>query len=102
MRTTRRSVRAAATGLWLRWWEWPTTAALAVLAFRLGFGSFRRLSVMLGGGDKGAAGALVLAPAEKALRHAVETAYPRSRPDYADRFAMHECKIVDGVTHAKF
>lgn len=51
MRTTRRSVRAAATGLWLRWWEWPTTAALAVLAFRLGFGSFRRLSVMLGGGD---------------------------------------------------
>lgn len=57
---------------------------------------------MLGGGDKGAAGALVLAPAAKALRKAVETAYPRSRPDLADRFAVHECRIVDGVTRGSF
>ncbi|MBP7275283.1 MAG: hypothetical protein KBA51_03685 [Kiritimatiellae bacterium] len=57
---------------------------------------------MLGGGDKGAAGALALAPAVKALRRAVETAYPRSRPDFADRFAVHECRVVDGVTREKF
>lgn len=57
---------------------------------------------MLGGGDKGAAGALALAPAAKLLKKAVETAYPRSRPDYAGRFAVHECKVVDGVTVSAF
>ena len=57
---------------------------------------------MLGGGDKGAAGALALAPAARALRRAVELAYPRSRPDLADRFAVHECRIVDGVTREAF
>ena len=56
---------------------------------------------MLGGGDKGAAGALVKAEAVRALRKAVETAYPRSRPAFADRFAMHECRIVDGVQDSK-
>jgi galactokinase len=52
---------------------------------------------MLGGGDKGAAGALVLAGGAVALKKAVETAYPRSRPDFADKFAIHTCKVVDGV-----
>ena len=52
---------------------------------------------MLGGGDKGAAGALVRADAVVELRNAVKTAYPRSHPQYADKFAVHVCGIVDGV-----
>lgn len=52
---------------------------------------------MLGGGDKGAAGCLVRADAVDAVRRAVETAYPRSRPAFADKFAVHTCKVVDGV-----
>jgi len=57
---------------------------------------------MLGGGDKGAAGALVKPGAVKALRRAVETGYPRSRPEQAASFAVHECRIVDGVTATAF
>lgn len=57
---------------------------------------------MLGGGDKGAAGAIVLTPAVRALRRAVATAYPRSHPALADRFAVHECSIVDGVKRESF
>ncbi len=53
---------------------------------------------MLGGGDKGAAGALVEAGSADALKQAVETAYPRSRSAYADKFAVHTCKVVEGVT----
>ena len=52
---------------------------------------------MLGGGDKGAAGALVLADSADAVKKAVEIAYPRSRPAYADKFAVHTCKVVDGI-----
>ncbi len=52
---------------------------------------------MLGGGDKGAAGALVRADSVDALNQAVNTAYPRSHPGYADSFAVHICKLVDGV-----
>jgi len=52
---------------------------------------------MLGGGDKGAAGALVAAESVEALREAVELAYPRSRPQYAQRYAVHVCRVVDGV-----
>ncbi len=52
---------------------------------------------MLGGGDKGASGALVKADSVEAVRRAVETGYPRSRPDFADRYAVHVCKVVDGV-----
>ena len=52
---------------------------------------------MLGGGDKGAAGALVKADAVEDTRRAVDTAYPRSHPDYADKYAVHICKVVDGV-----
>ena len=53
---------------------------------------------MLGGGDKGASGALVLAGSDEAVRAAVGTAYPRSHPEYADRYAVHSCRMVDGIT----
>jgi galactokinase len=52
---------------------------------------------MLGGGDKGASGALVKAKSVNELKKAVETGYPRSYPAYAENFAVHICKIVDGV-----
>ena len=52
---------------------------------------------MLGGGDKGASGALVLPDSIDAVKKAVATGYPRSRPDFADKFAVHVCKVVDGV-----
>ncbi len=52
---------------------------------------------MLGGGDKGAAGALVKAGGVDDLKKAVYNAYPRSHPDYADKYAVHTCKVVDGV-----
>jgi len=52
---------------------------------------------MLGGGDKGAAGALVKTADVNAFKKAVETGYPRSRPDFADKYAVHVCKVVDGV-----
>ena len=52
---------------------------------------------MLGGGDKGASGALVRAEAVDAVREAVETGYPRSRPGQKDKYAVHVCKVVDGV-----
>jgi galactokinase len=52
---------------------------------------------MLGGGDKGASGALVRPESVQAVKKAVETGYPRSRPDFADKYAVHICKVVDGV-----
>jgi galactokinase len=53
---------------------------------------------MLGGGDKGASGAIVRADAVDAVRAAVATGYPRSHPEFAERFAVHELALVDGVT----
>lgn len=52
---------------------------------------------MLGGGDKGAAGALAAADSVKTLKQAVELAYPRSHPDYADGYAVHVCRLVEGI-----
>ncbi|MDH4239236.1 MAG: hypothetical protein OEW48_06710 [Phycisphaerae bacterium] len=52
---------------------------------------------MLGGGDKGASGALVRAESVEAVQQAVDTAYPRSCPEFADRYAVHICKVVDGI-----
>ena len=52
---------------------------------------------MLGGGDFGASGALILAEAETALRDAVKTSYPRSHPDFADDYAVHVCRMVQGI-----
>jgi galactokinase len=53
---------------------------------------------MLGGGDKGAAGAIVLAESTAALRQAIETGYPRSHPAFANDFRVHDCTLVDGIT----
>ncbi len=52
---------------------------------------------MLGGGDKGAAGALVRTDSVEALEKAIRTGYPRSHPAFADRFAVHVCNLVDGI-----
>jgi galactokinase len=52
---------------------------------------------MLGGGDKGASGALVRAENVDDLRRAIDEAYPRMRPEYKDKYAVHVCKVVDGV-----
>jgi galactokinase len=52
---------------------------------------------MLGGGDKGASGALVRAESVEVVKAAVDTAYPRSCPDFAKKYAVHVCKVVDGV-----
>jgi galactokinase len=52
---------------------------------------------MLGGGDKGATGALVKADSVDALKSAVNTAYPRSCPKYKDKYAVHICKVMEGV-----
>lgn len=52
---------------------------------------------MLGGGDKGASGAIVLAEAVDALRSAVDEAYPKQCPDFADSYAVHACQTVNGI-----
>ncbi len=52
---------------------------------------------MLGGGDKGASGALVRAESVEAVQRAVDTAYRRSHPEFADKYAVHICKVVDGI-----
>ena len=52
---------------------------------------------MLGGGDKGASGALVRAESVEAVQRAVDTAYPRSHLEFADKYAVHICKVVDGI-----
>jgi galactokinase len=57
---------------------------------------------MLGGGDKGASGALVRSAGVEKLKKAVELNYPKAKPDYAKKFAVHTCKIVDGVKIINF
>jgi len=52
---------------------------------------------MLGGGDKGASGALVLAKSVDEVKKAVDISYPRSRPELAEKYAVHICKVVDGI-----
>ncbi|MHC5073762.1 MAG: galactokinase [Planctomycetota bacterium] len=52
---------------------------------------------MLGGGDKGASGALVLAESADALKEAVAKEYGYKHPDFSDKWAVHSCKVVDGV-----
>ena len=52
---------------------------------------------MLGGGDKGAAGAIVAKHAVPTLRAAVARGYARSRPDFAHKFALHEVEPCDGI-----
>jgi len=52
---------------------------------------------MLGGGDKGTSGALVKAESVGALRAAVDAAYPAKCPAYKNKYAVHVCKVVEGV-----
>lgn len=56
---------------------------------------------MLGGGDKGASGALVLASATGAVEAAVKQGYPASWPEYAGKYAVHTVSICDGVKELK-
>jgi len=53
---------------------------------------------MLGGGDNGAAGALVRTENINALKTAVDEHYPHRYPHLADKYAVHVCSTVDGVT----
>ena len=46
---------------------------------------------------KGASGAIVRAESVDAVEQAVDTAYPRSRPELAGKYAVHVCKVVEGV-----
>ncbi|MGJ8632524.1 MAG: galactokinase [Luteolibacter sp.] len=57
---------------------------------------------MLGGGDKGASGALIRKEVFDALREEVEKEYPRLHPDFLDEFAIHSCRTVDGITCEPF
>ena len=52
---------------------------------------------MLGGGDKGASGALIRTDSVNAVKAAVDAEYPKRQPEYADKYAVHVCKIVDGI-----
>ncbi|MHC4912088.1 MAG: galactokinase [Planctomycetota bacterium] len=52
---------------------------------------------MLGGGDKGASGALVKSGSVDVLKAAVDRSYPDKCPEYRGRYAVHVCKVVEGV-----
>ena len=52
---------------------------------------------MLGGGDKGASGAVIAADAFEALSMAVDHAYPIAHPAFSDKYAVHACQITDGI-----
>jgi len=53
---------------------------------------------MLGGGDKGASGSLVKADSVDALKEAIAEQYPKACPNFADKYAVHVCSVVDGIT----
>ena len=48
---------------------------------------------MLGGGDKGASGCLILAGSEGHVKAAVDAAYPRCYPAMAQKYAVHLVKV---------
>jgi galactokinase len=52
---------------------------------------------MLGGGDKGASGALIATESFDQLRQCIMQAYPLAHPDYAMDYAVHACRTVDGL-----
>ncbi len=52
---------------------------------------------MLGGGDKGASGAIVKSDSVEKLKKSIDKKYPELCPDYTDKYAVHTCKIVDGI-----
>jgi len=53
---------------------------------------------MLGGGDKGASGAILHPDSERALREAVNVGYKRSYPGMADKCAVHVVRVCKGIT----
>jgi len=53
---------------------------------------------MLGGRDKGASGAIVLASAVADLQAAIDRGYPTRQPRYKDKYSIHVCNLVDGIT----
>lgn len=52
---------------------------------------------MLGGGDKGAAGAICHPDSIDALKRAVDIAFPRSYPSLAGCSSVHSLKLVQGI-----
>jgi galactokinase len=52
---------------------------------------------MLGGGDKGAAGAIAEPSAVERLKQAIEMHYPKRHPAYRDRFSVSELTMADGI-----
>ncbi len=52
---------------------------------------------MLGGGDKGASGAIIRPEALEPLSEAVTRAYPQAHPEFGDEYALHSCRMVDGI-----
>jgi galactokinase len=52
---------------------------------------------MLGGGDKGASGAIVASGSVGTLAREVDTAYPSLFPDMRGKYAVHALKIVEGI-----
>ena len=52
---------------------------------------------MLGGGDKGASGALIRPEAFEALEAAVTREYPERCPVHAKEWALHSVGLVDGL-----
>ncbi len=52
---------------------------------------------MLGGGDKGASGAIVAAGAVEDLSRAVDSVYPSMYPDLSDKYAVHTLRLVEGI-----
>ncbi len=57
---------------------------------------------MLGGGDKGASGAIIRTAAFEKLQTTVHRAYPLSHPEYAAEFEIHSCRTVDGIVCSDF
>lgn len=53
---------------------------------------------MLGGGDKGASGAIVLTEAVDELQTVIDREYPQRHPELKDKYAVHVCNMVDGIT----
>ncbi len=53
---------------------------------------------MLGGGDKGASGAIVLSQAVDELQAAIDDEYPVRQPKLWNKYAIHACNIVDGIS----
>lgn len=56
---------------------------------------------MLGGGDKGASGAICREDSVNTLREAVERAFPLAYPELEEKYAVHSLRLVDGITILK-